>query len=622
MGTPKKTKATLLVSSCFLPFFLLNCIPGKRSSYNDLLTLLLLISNAIHIDSANPDSTNGASANADSKNVGPTIIDSTNVGSTNPDSANAGPAIIDSTNADSKNVGPAIIDSTNADSKNVGPANIDSTNIGSANITPASATTSVNVGPANVEIKILSHNVFLLPKGLPGWGDWAQNERAEQIASSDHIKNQDLIVFEEVFDTNAGKILLDKIRSLYPYQTDVIGRTRSDWDATLGDYRSLSLINGGVAIVSKWPIEEKIQYIFQDPGCGADYFSNKGFVYVKIDKNGNKIHLIGTHVQAEDSECSDSGVSVRANQFDEIRNFIDSKKIPNDEIVLIAGDLNAIKGSIEYYNMLIRLNANEPTYAGIPFTWDTETNEIAAFYFEKEKPVYLDYILVSKSHFQPPVWQNLAYDPISAKTWTVAGYTSDEFSDHYPVYGFIYADSSTPKKSGHKRKYDRVSFVSAATGKKIQADSKKPNAWLKADADEDTNLTKFNLAQKDDPDSNPSCMKSGLVRIEPSHSLNYFWNWWIGGGGGNYAYYPKFKDGSNRIEIINLDERCLRNGNRIAFKDYDTFSGQYRYLGVWENGNWNGYLYLWKKSVGLNEIFYLQLDSTPERDWSADLIYR
>ncbi|EMO71847.1 sphingomyelinase C 2 family protein, partial [Leptospira santarosai str. 200403458] len=56
---------------------------------------------------------------------------------------------------------------------------------------------------ATVEIKILSHNVFLLPIGLPGWGNWGQNERAERIASSNYIRNQDVIVFDEAFDTNA-----------------------------------------------------------------------------------------------------------------------------------------------------------------------------------------------------------------------------------------------------------------------------------------------------------------------------------------------------------------------------------------------------------------------------------
>ncbi|MDI7208929.1 sphingomyelin phosphodiesterase, partial [Leptospira santarosai] len=169
------------------------------------------------------------------------------------------------------------------------------------------------------------------PKGLPGWGNWGQNERAERIASSNYIRNQDVIVFDEAFDTNARKILLDGVRSEYPYQTDVIGRTKEGWKATLGNYRSEAFTNGGVVVVSKWPIEEKIQYIFKERGCGADFFSNKGFAYVRINKNGRKFHIIGTHVQAQDSACANLGKVSRMNQFNEIKSFIDSAKIPNNE---------------------------------------------------------------------------------------------------------------------------------------------------------------------------------------------------------------------------------------------------------------------------------------------------
>ncbi|TGK29654.1 sphingomyelin phosphodiesterase [Leptospira yasudae] len=466
-------------------------------------------------------------------------------------------------------------------------------------------------------IKILSHNVYMLPNIISNWG---QNQRAERIATSDYIKNQDLIVFEEAFDTNARKILLDGVRSQYPYQTDVIGKTQEGWDSTLGNYRAASITNGGVVVVSKWPIEEKIQFIYE-PGCGADWFSNKGFAYVRINKNGARIHLIGTHVQAADSACSDEGRSVRANQFESIRNFIAAKQIPNDELVVIAGDLNVIKGTTEYYDMLSRLNTNEPKYSGVPYTWDTQTNETTAYSYENASPEYLDYVLVSKTHLQPPVWQNLAYDPIANKTWNVSGYTSDEYSDHYPVYGFVYADANTPVRSGHKRIYDRVSFVSAATGKRIQADVTEADGWLKADSVSETDFTKFNLVQENVSDSNPSCLQNGAIRIEPSHRLNFFWNWWLGGGGGNYAYYPKFNDGSNRLEIVNLDGGCLREGSRIAFKDYDTFWRKYYYLTVWNGGSWNEHVYLWTNSIGSRETFYLRLDRSPVRDWSQDLIY-
>ena len=30
---------------------------------------------------------------------------------------------------------------------------------------------------------------------------------------------------------------------------------------------------------------------------------NKGFAYIKINKNGKYHHIIGTHLQAEDSTC-------------------------------------------------------------------------------------------------------------------------------------------------------------------------------------------------------------------------------------------------------------------------------------------------------------------------------
>ncbi|EQA73574.1 sphingomyelin phosphodiesterase [Leptospira noguchii serovar Panama str. CZ214] len=615
----------------------------------DLFTSLLFLPNqtnndfvnsvSINNDPENPNPVNPAPANNNQANAVPVNNDPENPNPVNPAPANNNQANAVPVNNDPENPNPVNPAPANNNQANAVPVNNDPENPNPVNPAPAnnnqanekSANSSLikkdssnniptKVNSKNIELKVLSHNVFMLPTNLPRWGNWGHDERAKRISKSDYVKNQDVIVFEEAFDTNARKILLDNLKEEYPYQTDVVGRTQKDWDANLGNFRSYSLINGGVVIVSKWPIEERVQYIFNDPGCGADWFTNKGFVYVKINKEGKKFHVIGTHNQSQDHNCSNLGVFNRANQFNDIRDFIYSKNIPKDETVLIAGDLNVIKGSNEYYDMISRLNVNEPKYVGIPYTWDTKTNEIAAYYYENEEPVYLDYILVSKSHAQPPVWQNLAYDPVSKQTWTVSGYTSDELSDHYPIYGFVYADSATPTESGHKRKYDQVSFQSAANGKFIQADPNKKNGWLKADTTVKTNFTKFNLLQEGNLD--PSCIKSGLVRIESSHSLNYFWNWWLGGGSGNYGYYPKFNDASNQLEIINLSEKCLEDGSKIVFKDYDTYSKNHYYLTVWDKGNWNEHLYLWKDSISQREIFYLRLNSTPVKNWNMDLIYR
>ncbi|MDI7215982.1 sphingomyelin phosphodiesterase [Leptospira santarosai] len=605
-------------------------------------------SGSVSSGSSSPSPSSSGSVSSGSSSQSPSSSGSVSSGSSSPSSTSSGSVSSGSSSPSSTSSGIVINSGPRPLSTSTGVGSITSIEISSGPYPSRPSPTSPGIGsisivetigsgrpssgrtysnPQNLEVKILSHNVSLMPTQLPGWADWGQKERAEQIASSDYIKNQDVIVFESLSDPNTRKILLDGIRSQYPYQTDAVGRTRSGWNATLGTYRQSTSADGGVVIVSQWPIEEKVQYIFNNPGCGAESSYNRGFTYVRINKNGKKFHVIGTQVQTVGPACSDLGRSARRSQFGNIKDFINTKTIPADELVLIAGDMNVTRGSIEYYEMLTNLNVSEPKYAGIPFTQDPKVNSFTALKRSGSEPVYTNYVLVSKSYFQPQVWQNLAYDPISPKIWERSnGHISYELSDSYPVYGFVYADSTTPTKSGHKRKYDQVSFVSLSRGTRIQANSKKPNGWLKADATTETEFTKFNLVQPSDPNSNPFCMESGYVQIEPSAYLNYFWNWWysggFAGGHGNYAYYPKFDDGSNRIQIINLDGGCLRDGSKITFKDYNTILAQQQYLTVWNEGPWNQYLFLWSSRVVNETMFYLKLDSTPARDWHADLIYR
>ncbi|MCH1913865.1 sphingomyelinase C [Leptospira noguchii] len=164
------------------------------------------------------------------------------------------------------------------------------------------------------------------------------------------------------------------------------------------------------------------------------------------------------------------------------------------------------------------------------------------------------------------------------------------------------------KKSKVKRKYDRVTLTSAATGKKVQANSKKPNGWLKVNGLSDTEFTKFNLYQEGDP----NCITEGLIQIEPSAYPNYYWNWWLGGVG-NYAYYPKYNDGSNALEIWLLQEGCLKSGDRVIFRDYDTIYNKYYFLTNWQGGTWNEYIFLWKEHLtSTREIFFVDFSTELE----------
>ncbi|MBD1372765.1 sphingomyelin phosphodiesterase [Hazenella sp. IB182357] len=285
------------------------------------------------------------------------------------------------------------------------------------------------------DFKILQHNVFFLPKQI-SW--WKPNTRAKLISESEFIKGQDAIIFNELFDNKSSEILMDSLKDDYEYQTSVLGRSKNGWDQTLGSYSNFVPEDGGVAILSKWPIEEKVQYVYKE-ACGADYYSNKGFVYTKINKKGENIHIIGTHMQAtQESGCKNGEpAKVRNAQFNEMRKFIEEKDIPKSETIIIGGDMNVMKSDTEeYQSMLDILNVGDPTYTGHTGTWDPETNAIAGYSYPDYASQHLDYIFIEKDHAQFGDWVNEALN-IKSPKWTAITNEYDEYSDHYPVRAYI-----------------------------------------------------------------------------------------------------------------------------------------------------------------------------------------
>jgi sphingomyelin phosphodiesterase len=274
-------------------------------------------------------------------------------------------------------------------------------------------------------VEVLSHNVQMLP---PLIGGKANATRADLIAKADYVKGHDVVVFEEAFDNGPSDTLKSRLATQYPYQTPVLGRSTSGWDETLGAYSSLTPEDGGVTILSKWPIAHKVQVVYSD-GCGADALSNKGFVYVQLDVDGTPVHVVGTHVQADDSLCFGHAAAVRAEQFGEIDAFLDGLAIPADEQVIVTGDLNVDKASPEYADLLAATDTVAPSYAGHPFSWDPTTNPLAT-----GAQAHLDYVLQRRGHVRPRGWTNTVLTP-SSPPWESGGTTYTDYSDHYPVAG-------------------------------------------------------------------------------------------------------------------------------------------------------------------------------------------
>ncbi|KAG0211916.1 hypothetical protein BGX28_007198 [Mortierella sp. GBA30] len=277
----------------------------------------------------------------------------------------------------------------------------------------ATVAPSVTLAAKNVTLSVLTNNVYFLSEVL--YPNWGQQTRAKLIANSDYAKNHDVIVLEECFANTPCGLLRDGLRSQ-------------------------SVENGGVLILSKWPMIQKHQFVYKG-ACGADWFSNKGFAYVILDYQGTKVHVFGTHMQSDDSACtSGQAARYRGEALDAWRSYINSRNIPAGELVIMAGDFNIKRDTAEFNSLLTRLNARQPdTYDGHPWTWDTKTNEIAHYNYPNDPSEYIDYVLTDKTHaaVKSSVQTTLR---VQSSEYLLKSVPYHEYSDHYPVRTVIQAD--------------------------------------------------------------------------------------------------------------------------------------------------------------------------------------
>ncbi|MER7108264.1 sphingomyelin phosphodiesterase [Streptomyces sp. NPDC000229] len=298
---------------------------------------------------------------------------------------------------------------------------------------PSASASSTEAGtPA---LKVLSYNAFLFSKTL--YPNWGQDHRAKEIPAAPFFRGQDVVVLQEAFDNSASDTLMRNAAAQYPYQTPVMGRGTTGWDATSGAYSATTPEDGGVTVLSKWPIIRKEQYVYKD-ACGADWYSNKGFVYAVLNVNGTRVHVVGTHAQSTDPGC-DSGEAalMRSRQFKAMDAFLDAKNIPASEQVLVAGDFNVDSHSGEYATMLADAGLAGPdARTGHPYSFDTEVNSIASERYPDDPREDLDHVLHRAGHARPAGWTNEVIREQSAP-WTVSSwgkqYTYTNLSDHYPV---------------------------------------------------------------------------------------------------------------------------------------------------------------------------------------------
>lgn len=267
-------------------------------------------------------------------------------------------------------------------------------------------------------LNVLTYNPGIL---MPLVSNDQEEEERAPVFYQAMPKNMDFIIFQEFFDPVRSARILRDLEPWYPYQTSILNAQNLIPGILMG---------GGVVIVSKHPILEEDDFSFKNDGQanpgGVDAFANKGVKYAKIDKNGQIIHVFGTHTHGYRSDNEDMG------------RWITQRIAPNrDDIVIMGGDMNTNAYNNNYHRMLDTLNACEPTYRTLTHGIRQRGTVWKDNHFIQPNdfpPGTIDYIFAN-SNFKVPVvsWNDVQAYRLNSTDRNFWGIF--DLGDHQPVYG-------------------------------------------------------------------------------------------------------------------------------------------------------------------------------------------
>jgi endonuclease/exonuclease/phosphatase family metal-dependent hydrolase len=307
---------------------------------------------------------------------------------------------------------------------------------------PATAL-STSLTPAS-GLKVMSYNIQQM--GYPSLITlhFEQERLAElPLAILAMEEKPDVIIFQESFLPSARAHIIEQLAELYPYASEIGGEhcSLSVWSSppkNCEDNLKKSLThNSGVFILSRWPVLEShsITYNSVRVSYTFDFMARKGAVYSVINKEGQRFHVVGTHLQA-DAASHD----IRMSQIGELMAWLEDFSIPVEEALLFAGDFNV---SSLKQNELGDLLQKTGTHLSLPDqglgSVSPESNEYLSLIYGGETEKTLDYVLLSKKHRQPLNLTSLqtlnfkAKQAWQGKTLFQSIYKLKDISDHYPV---------------------------------------------------------------------------------------------------------------------------------------------------------------------------------------------
>lgn len=303
-----------------------------------------------------------------------------------------------------------------------------------------------------------------------------QRERCARLPAAIASLDADVLVLQEMISNQYARKLLRELRHLgWKHHTRALAGM-------------FTLVSGGVYILSRFPITREDRLIFDSSACsGADCLAGKGVVYAEIVKGGRKFHVFGTHLQAWSGP---EARNARVKQAHSVRDLIRSLELPEDEPVLIAGDLN-----VEFYTMqgefqrmceIMEAVAVVPEggAATPPFSCDPQTNNLVggddiSAYKTKDYPQgcfeeymatgvcvccpqeLVDYVMYSPNHLKPSkasctVTALKAAAPFQIRVNASTVRSVRDLSDHYPLVADFEFPNNPPRRNGSSCKEKKL----------------------------------------------------------------------------------------------------------------------------------------------------------------------
>jgi len=308
-------------------------------------------------------------------------------------------------------------------------------------------------GSCSSKIKVMNYNTRQLPKFLL-FNDWDQDARLKRLPDTLRRPEYqaDVLILEELMTEDAYK-KVQELSDVYPYITTVVGKDCSGKDLTsITGPCSRILPRSGVMALSKLPILETHGLIYKYAAAGTwDAKCNKGAIYLKLLVNGLHVHVVGTHTQADEGKVD--GGPTRILQMKHLLEWMRTFPIPDDEPIILAGDINTELGSEEQHqifdgNFNFHFVKHDFGTFSASTNWLTRADAYVSktsIYAEK----HLDYIATWTHHLQPIRPAFMSIIQLKAKEswywnylegWWILhegpyhhdGYYND-VSDHYPV---------------------------------------------------------------------------------------------------------------------------------------------------------------------------------------------